>query len=135
MKLNGKLKTIFYLSFGTLFLSGLIYWLVSMGAEDQWISTRSWSLKVHSIVSLWFFVFFGYFYSKHVEPCLRLGKRIVTGKSLLTLFVVVFLTVPGLFYITSEKWRENVAMIHTYGGLLLLAPFLVHVFLIKFVKK
>jgi hypothetical protein len=124
MKLSRRIKRILYISLSLLFLSGLYYFIL-----DHYFKTvgefgeiqnpaQFWSLRLHSLTGLWFFIFFGYFYAKHIQPGLK-GQRLKkSGLLLYSVLAILFLTVPGLFYLSDETLKFWTAQFHTYLGLL-----------------
>jgi uncharacterized protein involved in response to NO len=116
MKIPARPKLILHVSLAVLFLSGAAYFL----------TPQMWMLRTHSITSLWFFGFFGYLYARHIEPARKKKKLLKSGYALLITFLILFITVPGLFYIVHDGTRNGVILAHTYIGLILPLFFLAH---------
>jgi hypothetical protein len=139
MKFSKTFKLIFFTTVIGLYLTGLIVWIldrwgkVDHGFGPEPTAAQIWLLKSHSIVGLIFFVIFGYLIHSHIRPALWVERKIKSGFSILGPTVLLMLTVPGLFYLTDDNQKHMVALIHTYVGLAILLPFLVH--LLTRVKK
>ena len=89
------------------------------------------TLHLHGIVSLLFFILFGYLFATHILPGLRGRRRRTSGWIVLGLIGILCATVPGLYYLTSESAKNVVAVIHTTLGLLAVVPFIIHMGLRK----
>ncbi len=132
MKMQTKLKKIFYFTFLLLFLTGVFYFAIEIFSSSQddlnnpFSRTKMWTLRSHSILGLWFFFLFGHLYSKHIGPKLRRDKGKKSGLVFFASLIIVCITVPGLFYITDDHLRDGVAKLHTYLGIALIIPFLLH---------
>lgn len=132
MKMSRALKLVFYSSFSILFFSGLLYFLM-----DQFIRVQGpfgetthpaqfWALRSHAIAGLWFLYLFGFLYGRHVKPGLRSKKRLPSGIFFLVPIAVLCLSVPALYYLSNETWKHYAALIHTYLGIALILPLLIH---------
>ncbi len=132
MKLEPGFKRLLLSATGLLYLSGLGVWLLATrfqtdsdyGPEPLPLKTSV--LHLHSVVGLVFLGLFGYLWSVHIEPGLKQRKKIRSGWALLSAFIVLFLTVPALFYATHASTRAAASLVHTWLGAILLAPFLIH---------
>jgi hypothetical protein len=124
MKFSRELKVFSYLFFLTLYVTGVVLAFYSNPLERP--PQFSIYLKIHGVVGTFFLVVFGYLLSFHVEPGLRGKHRIRSGKLNLILMGVLIGSIPGLYYINSESWRESFAFVHTYVGILILVPLVVH---------
>ncbi len=92
---------------------------------------RSWqitSLQAHSIFGLLFLFLFGYLWATHVLPGWRRRRRLKTGISMVAVCLVLFVTVPFLFYASHEGLKSSMVWVHTYFGLASLLPFAVHLY-------
>lgn len=127
-----KARAVFYISFTALFLSGLIFYLLDRFFTVQGpfgpvaSPARLWSLQIHSVISLWFLFLFGYIYASHIGPNLRFQRRRRSGLFFLIPMAILAVTVPGLFYLVNENAKQAVALVHTYVGLGLIIPFVIH---------
>ena len=104
-------------------------WFFIQGTLGPEVSPlRLWWLQIHSIVSLWFMILFGYLYHSHVLPAWRKhhGPKRFNGAWLTGGFIVLILTVPGLFYLNNESAKAKVAWLHTYLGLSIAMFFVLH---------
>ncbi len=134
MKLTLRLKWIVISTLLGLYVTGVAFWVMShwfmvnigFGPERSPIATL-W-LQLHSTVGLWFMVLFGYLFQAHVMPSWKKGKRLRSGTTLTAVSIFLIATVPGLFYISNETMKANVAWVHTYVGLATLVIFLIHYF-------
>ena len=134
MKVTFGLKSVLYATTAILFVTGATYFVLDrffkleseFGAVPRYAQILS--LHFHGIVSIWFMILFGYFYSKHIEPSRRGLVKRKSGYSLLFAMVFLIVTVPGLYYVGDEKLKAAFVFAHTYVGLLLPVPFLVHLF-------
>lgn len=132
MKLDRRFKALLLWTCAALYATGLAAWaLASFFKIDQGYGPepspwKPWALHAHSVAGLFFLVLFGYLWRAHVEPGLRHKKKKASGLALIAAFAVLFLTVPGLFYLTGESARAWTAAVHTWLGAAVLAPFLFH---------
>jgi len=132
MKLGFRLKFTLLLTLASLYTTGVLTWVLS-----NWFQVRTsfgteapvmrviW-LQVHSIISLWFLILFGYVFHSHVRPAWKRRKKRLTGSLLTGTLIFLSATVPGLFYLTNESLKDSVALIHTYVGLVAVVIFFVH---------
>ncbi len=134
MKLFQPFKSILLAAMLILYVSGVavfVYkeWLqvdLGMGPEPQGIQITA--LQAHSIVGLVFLMLFGYLWATHVLPGWRRRRRLKTGISMATMCIVLFVTVPFLFYASHEGLKASMVWIHTYLGLASLIPFAAHLY-------
>lgn len=132
MKVTRGLKAVLFGSTAILFLSGFAYFILDhfFKLKSEFGDVPRYAqisvLHIHAIVSFWFLLVFGYFYAKHIEPSRRGVAKRKSGYSLLISMVVLFATVPGLYYVADEKLKSGFVFAHTYLGLLLPVPFVVH---------
>jgi hypothetical protein len=137
MKIKSGLKTILLSTLSLMYLSGAVTWILSywfqvdsgMGPEPT--PFRVWWLDVHSVIGLFFMVLFGYLLHSHVRPSWRLRRRRKSGAVLTAGICLLLVTVPGLFYLSNEWAKTQVALFHTYFGLFMFFPFAVHYFFRK----
>lgn len=137
MKMTAKLKLTLFFSLIILFLSGVLTWVLEtafqtegpFGAEPP--HSRIWWLDLHSVTGLWFLAIFGYLLHSHIEPCWRRRRHIKSGLLLTGGIVILFLTVPWLFYATDETTKQWAKWIHNYLGLIMPIPFFIHYFLCR----
>jgi hypothetical protein len=126
VRVDPRLKWIFYLSFAILYFSGLADFLFGLfGAFPS--PGQSLALRVHGIVGLWFLYLFGHFFKAHIWPSLRQVHHRKTGLALWFALIVLAVTVPLLYYVGSDQWRTAVVNLHTYLGLLVIVPLVAHV--------
>jgi hypothetical protein len=134
MKIKRRLKLILPSTLTLMYLTGVLTWVLG-----HWFQTdhgfgpesspfKIWWLQIHSIISLWFLVLFGFLFHSHVIPAWKRRKRRLSGGLLTGTLIFLALTVPGLFYLTNESLKSSVALVHTYVGLVLLFIFLFHYF-------
>ena len=132
MKIPKVLKWILYFVLFAVYGTGLIYWILKNWAQkDYGMGPEAWHgsiwfLQSHSILGLGFLILFGYLIHSHIEKGLRTKKKTKSGLFLLSVFVILILTVPFLFYLNDENKKLQIALIHTYLGLFLILPFVVH---------
>ena len=132
MKLTSGFKRLLLWTSALLYASGAACWIltkyfiVDEGYGFQPSPYRPPVLHAHSILGLAFLLIFGYLWSAHIEPGIRQRKKLRSGWTLLSTFVVLFLTVPALFYATNPSTRAVASAVHTWLGAILLAPFLIH---------
>lgn len=124
MKLAQPFKSILLSTCFFVYISGFLVWWLEYKTEVA--DLRTSSLHVHSIISLWFMIVFGYLYHSHIQRGLRSRRRLWSGVILTSIICALIFTVPFLFYLSSEEWRERIANIHTLIGLSVVAPFLAH---------
>lgn len=132
MKLGPRFKAALLWTAAILYITGLAAWAlashfqVDTGYGLEPSPLKPWFLHAHSVAGLVFLVLFGYLWRDHVEPGLRRQKKKRSGLTLVAALVVLFATVPLLFYLTGESARAWTAALHTWLGAALLAPFLYH---------
>ncbi len=132
MKLGRGFKSALLWTSALLYATGAGVWVLAKWFavdEGYGLQPSPWRppvLHAHSVLGLLFLVLFGYLWSAHVEPGLRQKKKRRSGLTLLGAFLVLFLTVPVLFYAVGETTRGWTAAVHTWLGAALLAPFLIH---------
>lgn len=135
MKIHQPFKNILYLTLFGLYTTGLVVWIlqtwfkVDNGFGPEAPASTIWYLRLHAWIGLWFLMVFGYLYGAHIQPGLMGRRKRKSGWILLALFGILFVTVPGLYYITNDDFKNKVALIHTVLGLVLFAPFFVHLLL------
>lgn len=139
MRISPRLKRILYISISLLYVTGVSYFIFS-----NWVRMPSdfgptthpsqiWQLRLHSIFGLWFLIFFGYFYARHVQHGLKGQVHLKSGLLLYGTILFLILTVPLLFYLTSEKLKVLAMQAHTYVGLAL--PFIIAIHVISHVRR
>ena len=132
MKLGRRFKPLLLWTSALLYITGIAAWILAShfridtgyGLEPS--PLKPWFLHAHSVAGLFFLVLFGYLWSAHVEPGLKHQKKKKSGLTVLVALLVLFATVPLLFYVTGESARAWTAAIHTWLGAIVLAPFLFH---------
>lgn len=132
MKVFQPFKAILLTTLALLFATGALVfvysqWLrVDRGLGPEPRPEQITILQVHSIAGLLFLALFGYLWATHVLPGWRRRRRVKTGVVLTLTCVLLFLTVPLLFYASNEEVKGWAAWIHTYLGLISLLPFVAH---------
>lgn len=132
MKLGRGFKALLLWSSALLYATGAAVWVLAKWFsvdEGYGLQPSPWRplvLHAHSVLGLAFLGFFGYLWSAHIEPGLRQKKKRRSGLTVLWSFLILFLTVPVLFYAVGETTRAWTAALHTWLGAALLAPFLWH---------
>jgi hypothetical protein len=121
MKVDPGLKWIFYLTFSVLYISGVFQFALG--------PTQSLALRVHGIVGLWFLYFLGHFFKAHIQPSLRQLRHRKTGITLWASFLILSVSVPFLYYLGNDFWRNFTVALHTYVGFVVVVPLGVHIFL------
>jgi hypothetical protein len=129
-----RIKRILYPALLGLYVSGVAVWVMQtfmqrdhgfgLQAPPQTLDI----LHIHSIIGLWFLLVFGYLFRAHIETGWRSKMKRRSGVLLTAPFLILFATVPGLFYLVDEKWKSTTSFIHTYLGLILVVPFFIHYF-------
>lgn len=130
MRVDRRLKIVFYISFSLLYASGALeYFLRFFGIAESGSPTQAMVLRWHGIIGLWFLYFFGHFFKAHIWPSLRQIRHRKTGISLWIMLIVLSVSVPFLYYLSDEKLRDLTVWIHTYLGLFIVIPLVTHVVL------
>lgn len=132
MKLSKDLKRAIYFLIGFLYLSGTTEWLLKsffqvdngMGPEPR--PSEIWILRFHGTLSLGVLMLIGYVLRAHVVPSWKANRGKKSGLPLTFYIFAIILTVPFLMYLTDEKMKATAEQIHTYLGLALIVPFLIH---------
>lgn len=115
-----------------MYASGVVTWVlarwfqVDAGFGPQPREQRVWWLDGHSTISLWFLILFGAMYKPHVVRAWHAKRKLASGLSVVSPFIFLIATVPFLFYLRDEQAKSYVAIAHTYVGLALVIPFVVH---------
>jgi len=130
VRVDRRLKIIFYISFSLLYVSGALeYFLRLFGVTEVGSPTQAMILRCHGIIGLWFLYFFGHFFKAHIWPSLRQIRHRKTGILLWAMLIVLSISVPFLYYLSDENLRDKTVWIHTYLGLFVVIPLVVHVVL------
>lgn len=132
MKLGRTFKPLLLATTAALYATGVAVWALDKafrveteyGPEPS--AWKSPALHAHSAIGLLFLILFGYLWSVHIEPGLKQKKKRASGWTLLSVFGVLFATVPLIFYATGDATRAAAAAVHTWLGAALIVPFLVH---------
>jgi len=105
----------------------LTHWLMNPGLiQDEPSKWRMTWLQSHSVVGLFFFSLFGYLLHAHIRPAWTRRKKRLSGGVLTCLILILLVSVPGLFYVTSELLKPWIIGLHTYLGLALIFFFAIH---------
>lgn len=132
MKMTKWMKITLYSLAFFLYASGVMAWVLSQwfkvdegfGAEPSpWAAN---SLHLHGILSLFFLVFFGVIFESHVKKGWKAKRKIKSGLLLISPLILVMLTVPGLYYLNDGWLKVTATQIHTFIGLALILPALIH---------
>jgi hypothetical protein len=132
VKISSQFKLVLFATCFLVYFSGLGTWIlgrwfqVDQGMGPEPLSAHLTLLHSHSVVSLWFLMVFGYLFHSHVLKGWKAKLKLQSGLVLLSPMVFLIVTVPFLFYLSDEAWKNRVAVMHTYVGLLLIVPFFVH---------
>jgi hypothetical protein len=122
------LKRVFYVTFSVLYLSGLVEYVLKWLSNDP-TPAKSLVLHIHGIVGLGFLYLFGHFYNAHIRPSLRQMRHRKSGISVWILLSILSISVPFLYYLSDEQWRNWTVVIHTYLGLIVAVPLATHIYL------
>ncbi len=132
MKLTHRFKLILLTSLGLMYATGLLTWITSQFfLNDRGFGREPSPLRVvwldsHAVSGLWFLALFGYMFHSHIFPALKRKRKIKSGLLLTVVLALLSLSVPGLYYFTSESARAGASWLHTYLGLGALGFFLAH---------
>jgi hypothetical protein len=137
MKIRGGFKIWLYGTSLSLYLSGLLIWILEhwfyidrgFGSEPR--PLRADVLHLHGILGLLFLIIFGCLYETHIKRGLRAKRRLKSGLFLLLPLLVLLLTVQGLYYLNDGDLKTVTIWTHTYFGLALFVPGLLHPFFSK----
>lgn len=88
-----------------------------------------WVLRLHGTTSVAMLLVLGYLLRDHILPSFKIGKHLKSGLFLACYFLLIVLTVPPLMYLTNQSLKTLAENIHTYVGLTLIAPFIIHILL------
>jgi len=132
MQLTRNFKIIFFSACIGLYISGVAYYyfehfvrVTTEFGNDQ-SPYQALILHLHGMIGLLFLSLFGYLWATHIRPGLRGRVRKKSGLTMLFSVLILCLTVPGLYYLGDEKLRAVFSNVHTYLGLAVIVPFLVH---------
>jgi hypothetical protein len=135
MRFSKRFKVILYTTLLILYGTGVAVWVlnswftVDQGLGPEPLKQVIWILRSHSTFGLWFLILFGYLFNSHVRRGWRADRKIKSGIFLISPIIFLIVTVPLLFYLTDESLKERVVWIHTYLGLVMPAPFIIHGFI------
>ena len=131
-RMTREFKIVFLTTCIVLYISGVAYFyfehfvrVATDFGEDQ-SPYQALILHLHGIAGLLFLGLFGYLYATHVKPGLRGRARKLSGYMILTVVLILCFTVPGLYYLGSERLRALFSNVHTYLGLAVILPFFWH---------
>ena len=130
MKTSRYLRTLSYFQFLILFVTGTIVFFLfdKIGfVSDELGKLNSYALKIHGIVGLGFFMFIGYLIQAHIRPNLKAKRSKKSGLILTTIVFALLVTVPFLYYATSDSTRTIASFFHSYAGFALTLSFIGHV--------
>ncbi len=134
-QLGQRHKRWLYLIAGTLFLSGLLWWLAGFAPEsgssgtDLARSSRPWLLKIHGGAAMAFLVMCGTLWPNHVRRAWRASQNRRSGVMLVAWLALLTVSGYGLYYFGDERVREWTAWVHDLLGLLAVAILGAHVWL------
>ncbi len=132
MKFGPIFKSIFWPVVLALYFSGLATWILQnwfwspTEYGDQPRTEAATLLHLHGVVGLAFIGVFGYLLRAHVETGLKERMKVKSGVAMLLGLSLVLLTVPGLYYLVDESFKHLASVLHTYLGLFLFLPLILH---------
>jgi hypothetical protein len=123
------LRLTFYLVFTALYVSGAAEYVMSLLSDERFGPTPATALvlRIHGLVGLGFLYLFGHFFSAHIWPSLRFQRHRRSGVSLWIGLGILCVTVPFLYYLANESLRVAFSALHTYLGLAILFPLILHI--------
>ena len=137
MRVNWPLKLIFYISFTLLYVTGVLHYVLGFSRwEFPWPTPMQTTiLHAHGVVGIWFLFFFGHFFRSHILPSLGQWRHRRTGITLFVTLGFLSLSVPFLYYMGDEKLRYGMAAIHTWIGIAVIVPLIIHIALALYDRK
>jgi hypothetical protein len=125
MKLKGRLKSLFYAFFATLFVSGSTWWFLDkfvrvhtdLGEDHHpWQATI---FRIHGFAAYFFIILFGYLIHSHVRPGLlnKQKKSFKSGMGMLVAVCLLILTSSTDLFAAEGSVRDFLISSHRYLGL------------------
>ena len=133
MKLTFIQRFFCYLTFFTLFFSGVIWLILNplISENFSFLSFQVWSLRLHGAASFGFLIVFGMILSTHVSFNWQVKKnRRISGIILIVFLVILIASGYGLYYVGSENLRSFTSYLHWIIGIFCAGIFIIH-FLLK----
>jgi heme A synthase len=135
LRLSPRLRVWTYSTFGVLFASGLLWWIL-----QRWSPTETefgpaihpaatWLLRLHGAASMLVLVILGILLPLHVRRAWRARKNRFSGAVMLALSGLLVATGWLLYYASGETLRPTASAIHLWAGLGLPLSLIVHIWL------
>lgn len=135
LRLSPRLRFWTYASFGVVFASGLLWWVL-----QQWGRTETefgpaahpaaaWVLRLHGAAAMLVLVVLGVLLPLHVRRAWRVRKNRFSGAGMLVFCALLIATGWLLYYASGENIRPTVSAIHLWTGLGLPLFLIVHIWL------
>ena len=134
-RLSPRLRVWTYGTFGLLFASGLLWWLIqSWGRVETEFgptphSAAAWLLRLHGAAAMLVLVILGVLLPVHVARAWRARRNRSSGAGMLTLCALLAATGWLLYYATGETSRTIVSAIHLWLGFSLPLVLVIHIWL------
>ncbi|MFN7975669.1 MAG: hypothetical protein U0166_25575 [Acidobacteriota bacterium] len=114
MKLAPWFKAVLYATFGSLLLTGVVWYFVDPAGTAAWL--RPLLMKAHGFAAMGALVLFGILLAGHVPAGLAARKRQATGVGLVGSTSLLALTGYLLYYSGSDRIRSLASAAHTILG-------------------
>lgn len=137
MKLTFIQRFFCYLTFFTLFFSGVIWLILNPFVSENFsfLPFQVWSLRLHGAASFGFMIIFGMILSTHVSFNWQVKKnRRISGIILIVFLAILIASGYGLYYLGDEDSRQFISYLHWIIGIITSIFFTIH-FLTKVAHK
>lgn len=127
-------QTWIYVTFGILFVSGVVWILDRYGAAGEELLPSSgsqlstYSLKIHGAAAMVFLVILGTLIPGHMLGGWKARKNLLTGLSMVFVNLILIFTAYALYYSGSDELRSVSSWMHIALGLLVAPLFAWHAY-------
>ncbi len=134
-QLNLRHKVFIYAIFGLLFLSGLAWECLDLwghdntGFVDSPYPAKAWLMKAHGAAAYGALILIGTLIPLHIRKAWQARKNRLSGVVFLVVNGVLIASGYGLYYAGDEGFRNGIAGLHLWVGLLFPILMALHVWL------
>jgi len=124
-------RWVIYLSSLGLALTGLGWLVLDFVTQDdktiEIMRTMAWFIKIHGVFVMMALVVFGTIFTNHIRRAWYLKRHLITGISLLALWLVMAVTGLCLYYFVSEDNQWWISTLHWAAGVIAVIALPLHV--------
>jgi hypothetical protein len=118
--LGPRQKLFLYATAGLLWITGAL-WLfekyAAHAAEGTWTTAQTWGMKIHGAAAMLFLLSLGGLLLQHVPAGWAQGSKRRSGVLSLGVCGIMVLTGWCLYYVTGDRLRDNMGLVHGFLGL------------------